>query len=214
MSKSKLALTVLAAILAATGEKDQGEKEERSTFLGRVAQSIDDLPEAKYDGLPEAARKWAESAAKAINDEKPLPEFPTDAGTEGKAPKAEKPVKEGKALKTGKKSKEPKPEKAAKTGKGKKSKDGKKTVGKKPERSPVRKGRLRDGATKGRLADFRRKAIKGFMSGDGTPFPEFFAAWLKSSGETLSKTAAQAAFWNTRATMKLARDGGFLKDTK
>lgn len=63
----------LAAIVKATGIKAQGNKEEEQKFLLRVATAVDEMNETKFGKLPEEAQDWFNTAAKAIQGGKKIP---------------------------------------------------------------------------------------------------------------------------------------------
>ena len=212
-----VALSVLAIVLAETGEPARKEGEEEQVFLARIAQALNDLPDAKYKALPKPVKRWGNDAAAAINDEKPLPVISdavdpavpeADPKTDAEEPAAPETAKKPKgSKKADKPAKKPKgSKKAAKTAKGKKPAK----AGKKPAKTGVRRGRSRSGVVGGELADFRRQVIADHFSEEPKTQEELEAAFTKGGGK-LSHHSMTAAFCSTRQTLKILADKGLLK---
>lgn len=78
-------LTILEECIEATGIKEKkGEK--RQDFLDRLVKGCQDLKDDDWEQMSEAAQKWVNKAAKAVNDDEEIAE-PADA----KKPEADKP---------------------------------------------------------------------------------------------------------------------------
>jgi hypothetical protein len=67
--------------------------EDRNDFLNRLVEAVGELDEADADNISDDAMTWYNSAVKALNRDKPIPEFPEAKKGKGKA-KAEEPEEE------------------------------------------------------------------------------------------------------------------------
>ena len=65
-----------AELLKATGEKDQGGREDRQDFLVRLVEAAYGLPEKKWDALTAEAQEWVNGAVKQADNKEEIDDVP------------------------------------------------------------------------------------------------------------------------------------------
>lgn len=63
-------------ILEVTGAREQKPKEKRPTYLKRIVEKVTELEDDDWEKLSTEAQEWANEGAKALNKDKPAPDFP------------------------------------------------------------------------------------------------------------------------------------------
>lgn len=73
-----------AELLKATGEEDQGKREDRQVFLDRLAEAASKLSDAKWNKLTAEAQNWTNAANKSVDNKEEIEDF-DDGGQEEEA---------------------------------------------------------------------------------------------------------------------------------
>lgn len=76
MAKKPKGPTIEEELLEATGEKPQGKKESNQDYYARLVEAVQDLKDADWDKLSDAAQEWVNDGATAIKKDKDIDDFP------------------------------------------------------------------------------------------------------------------------------------------